>query len=318
MGNAGVLMGNFVSYTPEEVAGILKISRFTVYEMIKRGDLEGYRIGRKVRVDAPDLAFYINNAKNNAAACQAQNTNHASTLPDKQNVLIISGQDDILDMLARHLGRKLPYTRLLRSCHGSFDGLGEFYRGTVNVATTHLWDSETDSYNIPYVRRMLPGHRVLIIGLAAQATGFYVAAGNPKAIYDWQDLTKIGVRFINRERGCGIRILLDEKLRTLDINPREIIGYEQEVTSTLDVAGYVARRDADVGLGTEKVALRIKGIDFIPLQKERYDLVIRREDTDKPPFRALLSVLQSKSFQSDLSRQGGYDLRYTGKILAEL
>ena len=311
-------MTDTISYTPEEVAKILKISRFTVYEMIKRGDLSAYRIGRKVRVEAPDLDVYIKKSKSLSPAAQTQAARpDGLPAPAQPEGLIICGQDVILDILTRHMEKALPYIRFLRNYAGSIDGLMALYRGTANVATTHLWDSDSDTYNVPYVRRILPGHRTLIINLAYRMEGFYVAKGNPKEIYGWRDLTKHGVRFVNRERGSGARVLLDEHLRVLDIDHRDIVGYNQEEMSHLAVASSVGRGEADVGLGIEKTALQVREIDFVPLQKERYDLVIRREDADKPHFQALLAALRSPAFRNEVSGMGGYDLSHTGEILAE-
>lgn len=310
-------MTDTISYTPEEVAKILKISRFTVYEMIKRGDLNAYRIGRKVRIEAPDLDVYIKKSKSLSPASLTQAVRVAEAPAPAPEGLIICGQDVLLDILTRHLEKALPYIRFLRNYAGSIDGLMALYRGTANVATTHLWDSDSDTYNVPYVRRLLPGHRTQIINLAYRMEGFYVAKGNPKEITGWRDLTKPGVWFVNRERGSGARVLLDEHLRVLGIDHRDIAGYDREETSHLAVASSVARGDADVGLGIEKAALQVREIDFIPLQKERYDLVIRREDADKPHFQALLTILRSPAFRNEVAGMGGYDLSHTGEILAE-
>ncbi|MDT8902166.1 substrate-binding domain-containing protein [Anaeroselena agilis] len=310
-------MTDTISYTPEEVAKILKISRFTVYEMIKRGDLTAYRIGRKVRVEAPDLEVYIKKSKSLSSAAQAPATKPAEAPAPAQEGLIICGQDVILDILTRHLEKTLPYARFLRSYAGSIDGLMALYRGTANAVTTHLWDSDSDTYNVPYVRRMLPGHRTLIINLAYRMEGLYVAKGNPKGITGWQDLAKPGVWFVNRERGSGARVLLDEQLRSLGIDHRDIAGYDREETSHLAVASSVARGEADVGLGIEKAAMQVREIDFIPLQKERYDMVIRKEDATKPHFQALITVLRSAAFRDEVAGMGGYDITQTGEILAE-
>ncbi len=312
-------MTDTISYTPEEVAKILKISRFTVYEMIKRGDLTAYRIGRKVRVEAPDLDVYIKKSKSlsPAAKTQAQATQAAEAPAPVPEGLIICGQDAILDTLTRHLERLLPYSRCLRNYVGSIDGLMALYRGTANVVTTHLWDSDSDTYNVPYVRRLLPGHRTQIINLVYRMEGFYVARGNPKEITGWQDLAKPGVLFVNRERGSGARVLLDEKLRVHGIDHRDIAGYDREEMSHLAVASCVARGEADVGLGIEKAALQVREIDFVPLQKERYDLVIRREDAGRPQFQALLAVLRSPSFRAEVAGMGGYDVAHMGEVMAE-
>lgn len=309
-------MSEVISYTPEEVAKILKITRYTVYEMIKRGDLSAYHIGRKVRVEAPDLESYIKKSKGYSPASQAQPTKPVDIPSTAQDGFIICGQDVILDILARHLEKEMPNIRFLRDHIGSIDGLLALYRGTANVVTTHLWDSETNSYNVPYVRHLLPGHRTIILNLTYRTEGFYVAKSNPQSITTWTDLSRTGVRFVNRERGSGARVLLDEQLRLLDIDHQSISGYEHEEMSHLAVASCVARGEADVGLGAEKAALQFKDLDFVPLQKERYDLVIRKEDADKPQFKALTAVLLSNAFRKEVSGMGGYDLTQTGEVMA--
>lgn len=310
-----------VSYTPEEVAKILKISRFTVYELIKRGDLVAYRVGeRKMRIEAADLEHYKNKTKKAATNMPPLPAAEPAARPlfGDQDGLIICGQDVILDILTRHLEKQMPYVRFLRYYAGSIDGLTALYRGSANVVTTHLWDGDNDEYNVPYVRRLLPGQRAVIINLVYRMEGFYVAPGNPKHITDWPDLARPGIRFVNRERGSGARVLLDEKLRQLDIDPYLITGYDHEEMSHLAVASYVARGEADVGLGVEKAAMQVSNLDFIPLQKERYDLVLLRRDLDKPHFQALLAILVSPAFRDEVSGISGYDISRMGERIAEV
>lgn len=314
-------MSNTIAYTPEEVAKILKISRFTVYEFIKRGELTAYHIGRKLRIEASDLEKYMKNAKgtngttiiNAPPAAQTVNVSLAA-----QDGLIIYGQDAVLDVLTRHLEKQMPQVRSLRCFNGSMDGLIALYRGTANLITTHLWDGDTGEYNTPYVRHLLPGQRALIINLVYRQEGFYVAPGNPKNIKDWPDLLRSDIRFINRERGSGARVLLDEKFQQLQLDPRAIPNYNQEETSHLAIASAVARGEADVGLGIEKAAMQVQNVEFIPLQKERYDLVMLRHDLDKPHFQALLSILRSSAFRNEIAGMGGYDVSQMGTIMAEL
>lgn len=306
------------AYTPEEVAKILKISRFTVYEMIKRGDLTAYRIGRRMRIEAQDLDIYIQKAKALGTEPPPTAPGAADVPPGSREELVICGQDVILDVLTRHLEKAMPQIRCLRSYAGSIDGLLALYRGTANAVTAHLWDSDTDTYNLPYVRRLLPGHRTVIINLVYRMAGFYVAKGNPANISGWDDLARERVRFVNRERGSGARVLLDEKLRVLGIDPQAVAGYDREEMSHLAVASCVARGGADVGLGTEKAALQVPEIDFIPLQREQYDMVIRGEDAGRPQFQALLAVLHSHAFQAEIAGMGGYDTSRMGEIIATL
>ncbi len=312
-------MSNTISYTPEEVGKILKFSRFTVYEFIKRGELTAYHIGRKLRIEAADLDVFMKNAKGTNHLISEPPTSQITNLSfSNQDGLIICGQDVVLDVLTRHLEKQMPHVRFLRSYNGSMDGLFALYRGTANLITTHLWDGNTGEYNIPYVRRILPGQRAIIINLVYRQAGFYVAPGNPKNIKDWPDLLQSNIRFMNRERGSGARVLLDEKFQQLNLDPRAIPNYSQEETSHLAIASCVARGETDVGIGIEKVAMQVQNVEFIPLQKERYDLVLLRHDLNKPPFHSLLSILRSPIFRNEVAGMGGYDVSRMGDIMAEL
>ncbi len=307
-------MSNALAYTTEEVARLLRVTRLTVYALIKRGELQAYRVGnRRLRVDAAEFEDYINKVKNRIPGKRI--ISPADTPLPGADKLIIGGEDATLGILLGHLGRAQPEVRVLRSHINDLAGLTALYYGKVSAVAAHLWDQETNSYNIPYARRLLPGRQLLIINLVEQRTGFYVAPGNPQEINTWQDLTGSGVRFVNRELGSGPRVLLDEKLRLLAINPGKIAGYGYAKMSDLAVAGCVTRGEADVGLGTETVARQMEGIDFIPVQKERYDLIVPKEDAAKPYFQMLLSILRSRRFHSELACLGCYDLTNTGKIV---
>ncbi|HZK55755.1 MAG TPA: helix-turn-helix transcriptional regulator [Desulfosporosinus sp.] len=312
-------MAEDVSYTPEEVAKILKISKYTVYELIKRDELAAYHIGRKVRVDGADIEAYKRNSKNitSFTVAEAPLTSPKSCSAVDEG-LIICGQDITLDILTRHLERKFPNVQFLRQYIGSIDGLMALYRGMANVVTAHLWDSDTNDYNTPFVRRMLPGHRVLIINMVYRTEGFYVAKGNPKKIFTWADLARPELRFVNRERGSGARVLLDEKLRVEEITHQSVNGYRNEEMSHTAVASKIARGEADVGLGIEKAAQQVNNIDFVPLQIERYDLVIRKEDVHKPYFQGLMAILKSVAFRNEVLGIGGYDVTSMGEIMAEV
>jgi putative molybdopterin biosynthesis protein len=312
-------MSEDVSYTPEEVAKILNISKYTVYELIKRDELAAYHIGRKVRVDGADIEAFKRNSKNvTPFAASALPPTSPSSYSSLDEGLIICGQDIVLDILTRYLEKRFPQVHFLRRYIGSVDGLMALYRGLANVVTAHLWDSDTNEYNTPFVRRLLPGHPACIINLVYRMEGFYVAKENPKHITTWTDLTKPEVRFVNRERGSGARVLLDEQLRISGINRKDILGYGDEEMTHLAIASKVARGEADVGLGIEKVAMQFINLDFIPLHKERYDLVIHQEDLERPHFQALLSILKSPSFRNEVMGIGGYDISRMGEIIAEV
>lgn len=316
--------------TPEEVAKILKIAKYTVYELVKKGELPSYRVGRNIRFDIKDVEAYKQKNKTGDLVLPGSASKPGEKifmpmskfLPEnnifENRGLVVCGQDVLLDILTRHLEKHPKGCPTFRHHVGSFNGLLSLYQGYAHLAAVHLWDGDQNIYNIPFVRRLLPGIPVIIVHLAVRTQGFYVAAGNPKKIKNWQDLTRSDVVFINREKGCGTRVLLDEKLRVLKLDRRSITGYDREEMSHLAVASTVARDEADVGLGNEKASLQVREIDFIPLQKERYEIVIKKEDLEKPPFQAVLEILQSREFKDELLGLGDYDLTETGQIVAEI
>jgi putative molybdopterin biosynthesis protein len=308
--------------TPLEVAEILKISKNTVYELIKRGQLNGYKVGKKIRVDKSDVEAYKNSTKNKTSNNQTnisidKDYNLASCDLKNNAAFVISGQDIMLDILARYLEKHPKGTQALRSYEGSYNGLYALYNGKVSAATTHLWDGDTGEYNIPYVKRMLPGTPAVIVHLAERMQGFYVAKGNKKGVRDWKDIVRPDIKIINREKGSGVRILLDEKLRKMGISPSTINGYTLECSSHLAVASSISRGIADLGIGCEKSGLQVKDIDFIPLQSERYELVIRKEDFIKPIFQAIFEIINSEEYKTEIEGIGGYNISQMRKIVAE-
>lgn len=300
-------MNDNSALTPQEVADILKIAKNTVYELIKRGELNSYRVGKKIRVDLKDVDEYRNKTKSVKSTNQPDSftvNNKLNSFSEEElvrnNGFVICGQDILLDILSRYLQLHPNGIQALRSYVGSYNGLYALYQGNVQMATAHLWDGDTGQYNIPFVRRMLPGVPAVIIHLACRLQGFYVAKGNPKGIKGWEDLKRKELTIINREKGSGTRVLLDEHLRKLGISAKNIKGYERESTSHLAIASTVARGGADIGIGNEKSGLQVKGIDFIPLQSERYELVIKKEDIEKAPYQAVLEILRSQEFKMEL------------------
>jgi putative molybdopterin biosynthesis protein len=314
-------MENEGSLTAVEVADLLKITKNTVYELVKRGELPGYKVGKKLRIDKEDVKNYINSQKiiKNNKQLKPLNEENINNIKQVENSsdIIISGQDVILDVLAENIREKVSDIRVLRSNVGSYASLYDLYHDKISISSVHLWDGDTNEYNTAFVRKMLPGISCLLINLAYRNVGFYVAKGNPHKIKTWSDLLNPIISMINREKGSGIRILLDEKLRLNNIDREQINGYNLEKQSHSAVARSIARGEGDVGIGNEKTAKQMEGIDFIPIQEERYDLVIRESDLKYPIYKLILNTIQSKEFKTEIESMGGYDLKDIGKILAK-
>ncbi|ARK26125.1 hypothetical protein SporoP37_01240 [Sporosarcina sp. P37] len=311
-------MNNDISYTTDEIAQLLKVSKLTVYDIIKKGEIRAYRVGRQMRVDAVDLTAYKERLKSGGSAPAAAvppGTSVLTPASPSDAQLIISGQDLSLDIFAGCIEESGLY-RPLRSFSGSLNSLVKMYQGQADIVSTHLFDGDTGTYNLPYINRLLTGRSYLVIHLLGRTAGLYVQKGNPKQLTTWADLGQLGIRLVNREIGSGARVLLDEQLRLAGISSSSVLGYEDEEQNHMAVATRVASRQADAAIGIEKTA-RLIDVDFIPLIQEQYDLVLIKTAENEKLRELLISTLNSKSFKEKLAAVGGYDLSKTGMILYE-
>lgn len=228
---------------------------------------------------------------------------------------VITGSHDIaLDVLANALHRLYPAATLSSAHVGSLGGLMALKRGEAHCAGTHLLDEETGDYNVSYIKRFLPGQNIVLVNLVHREQGLILAKGNPKGIRGLEDLTRADIRFVNRQRGAGTRILLDYRLKKLGLDPGFIHGYEREEYTHMAVAVAVQAGAVDAGLGIRAAAGAL-GLDFIGIVEERYDLCIPEEYWETPYIRRLLEVMATSWFQDEVKKLGGYDLRDCAKIM---
>jgi putative molybdopterin biosynthesis protein len=142
-----------------------------------------------------------------------------------------------------------------------------------------------------------------------------VAPGNPRRVSGLQDIASSGLRFVNRQRGAGTRLLLDFHLAQLAIDPAALAGYDREEYTHLAVAAAVASGRAECGLGI-RAAAEALGLGFVPLFQERYDLVIPRRHYEDPFLRPLLDLLEDPAFREAVAALPGYSLEPMGRIIA--
>lgn len=229
-----------------------------------------------------------------------------------RNTIFISGSHDLaLDLLVSLFRERSPATDIEVAHAGSLGGLIALQEERAHLAGIHLLDEETGEYNYPYIKRILPGRELAIVHLAYRIQGLMFAAENPKQIKELDDLRRKDINFINRQRGSGTRVLLDLKLREIGILPHEIKGYDDELDTHLSVALAIAHGKADVGLGIEAAA-RSCGLGFLPLFRERYDLVMLKKDYQSLLFTPFLEIITSEEFRKVVNRVGGYDTSQTG------
>ncbi len=234
----------------------------------------------------------------------------------EQTLVVVGSHDVTLDLMADFMARHSPGLRMSSSHVGSLAGLMAVKTGRCHLGGSHLLDPESGDYNASYIKRYLPETPVRLVSLAMRAQGMMVRPGNPKGIKTAQDLTKEGVRLVNRQAGSGTRVLLDYHLKQEGISPDQITGYDQEEYTHMAVAVQVLSGGADVGLGILAAAQAL-GLDFIPLVEERYDLVIPTAYWDDSRIQVMLEVMQDTEFKNAVSALGGYDVSVMGQVAWE-
>ncbi|MHB8494920.1 MAG: substrate-binding domain-containing protein [Casimicrobiaceae bacterium] len=222
--------------------------------------------------------------------------------------LRIAGSDDpLLEWLAREAGCDAQFV-------GSYGGLWALQRCEADAASLHLLDADTNEYNAPFLRQLLPESDWVLVNLAWRENGMIVARGNPRRVAAAEDLLRDDLRFVNRQREAGTRVLLTRALRAAAIDPSSIAGWNNAVATHDAVAQAIVLGHADVGPGLRAVAASWD-LDFVPLAQERYDIALSRDVLESAHCRRLLGVLRGRSLRREAGRYAGYDLRDCGRIV---
>ncbi len=231
-----------------------------------------------------------------------------------ENTILFSGSHDLsIGVLDDQLRAHYPELRISASNVGSLGGLVALKRGEAHLIGTHLLDPATGKYNLPDIKKHLPLSKVVVMNLVVREQGLMVARGNPKKIKNIRDLARPDVTFINRQPGAGTRVLLDYKLKKLKLSPERIRGYEKEEFTHMAVAVAVASGLVDAGLGIKSAAVAL-GLDFVPVEREDYDLVFRKDFFESEKGQRLTEVIRSEGFRRAVEKLSGYDTSRTGTL----
>ncbi len=229
-----------------------------------------------------------------------------------RTIVAVGSHDLVLDLAASELRAVDPTVTLASSNVGSLGGLVALRDGLCHIAGSHLLDPATGEYTLPYVDRVLGGHDVAVVRLVHRDQGLIVAPDNPLGLTGIGDLARPGLRYVNRQRGAGTRVLLDHELGRLGMSPDEIPGYAREEHTHLAVAAAVAAGRADAGLGVAAAA-RAFGLGFVPVTREPYDLVLDAETIENPVTAPLWELLQEPGFRTAVEALGGYGTEEMGR-----
>jgi putative molybdopterin biosynthesis protein len=293
----------------KEVAQYLGVHEKQVYALVKARRIPSTRLTGKWVFPRKLIDEWIeSHAKSGLGQAREKSRAMGGAL------LACGSNDPILDMLQTYLKKTYSEFLILSANTGSTEGLKALNRGYTDLAWSHLLDPRSGQYNIPFLPTYLPDVKPVVVNLFHRELGLVLGPGNPHHIKWFQDLGRKGVRFVNRQKGSGTRILLDHHLTQLGISPSRIKGYEQEVYTHFEVGLAVLSREADAGIGTIAVA-KLLGLPFVPVARESFDMILDQPTFFHKGIQAFIETLTSRGFRKRVERIGAYDFKDSGKIL---
>jgi len=152
------------------------------------------------------------------------------------------------------------------------------------------------------------------VNLFYRQIGFLIVKSKSNIFKGWKSLTHKNIRFVNRQQGSGIRILLDYELNTRNIACGDISGYDNEVYTHFEVGLSLVSGEADVRIASAVVA-KILDLNFKPLVSERFDMILDKDIFFQPAIQVFIETLQSDKFQNHVEKIGNYNFKNAGKIL---
>jgi excisionase family DNA binding protein len=290
----------------KEVAAYLGIHEKKVYYLVKAGMIPCTRVTGKWIFPKNLIDQWIEESTTGPVRRQRM---------EERPFLLAAGSDDpSLGILQELYIKNRAPTSFFLATVGSSAGLEAIRDGVADLALAHLLDQATGEYNLPYLREIIPSGATAV-SLFNRELGLVVRAGNPLGLRKLPDLVRTGLRIINRQKGSGTRVYLDQELARLGIEPNQIDGYEQHVVTHLEVGLKVLQGEADTGLAT-RAAARLLGLDFSPLTQERFDILIVKDRFFSRGVQALIEIVCSREFRTRVEALGGYDTSDSGRIQA--
>lgn len=236
--------------------------------------------------------------------------------PEKlQNTLVVIGSHDpLLNEVADMMHRADPTVFMSSSHVGSMGGIMAIRRGEAHAGGCHLLDTETGVYNLSFLKKYFPNGGIRLVRCVGRQQGLMLAKGNPLDIKEFADIAKNGVRYVNRQKGSGTRVLMDYLCEQYAVNVSDIYGYEREELTHTSVAAQIANGSADAGMGIYSAA-QLYDLDFLPICIEEYDLIIPDHAWETPVVQQLIATLKSPAFREKMLAMGGYTVDHPGEII---
>lgn len=293
----------------KEVAKYLDIHEKQVYLLIKAGKIPCTRVTGKWVFPVQMIEEWIKTSSRKSVRTSAEREKRYGDL-----LLAAGSNDPVLDMLISSIKKDYPEFHIFSANTGSTKGLEALNTGFADIAFSHLFDPETGDYNIPYLKQYCPDQSVAVVNLFHRQIGFLTTKSAGNTFRGWESLLQENVKFVNRQPGAGIRILLDNELKKRGIDCRKINGYENEVYTHFEVGLSIISGEANAGIASTAVA-KIMDLHFVPLASERFDMVLDKDTFFRPAIQAFIKTLQSDRFRGRVEKIGDYNFRDAGRIL---
>jgi excisionase family DNA binding protein len=285
----------------QEVAAYLRIKERKIYDLVRQGGIPCMRVGGKWLFPRDRIDQWL---ERTGPAMPERRSAPAATAPR----VMAGSHDPLLEWCVASSDCGLAMLS-----GGSLDGLERLAAGQAAACGIHILDHETGTYNVPAIERTLSGHDVVAVEWAWREQGLVIAPGNPQGISSLEDLARHRSKVAIRPPGSGARVLMDHLLAKAGISLSDLSVTEPPVRSELEVGLAVLDGRADAGLAVRAIARQLR-LDFVPLHRERYDLVVRRRDYFEPEMQALLAFARSHDALVKAEDLQGYDLSSSGRV----
>jgi len=286
--------------TVREVADYLRVRERTVYELVRTQRIPSAKLSGKLLFPKRLIDLWV---------AQSADYPHAASHLAAPPPVIAGSHDPLLDWAVRESNCELALM-----VGGSTDGMQRLLAGQAVACALHLVDLTTGQYDASLLAKSLPGIDFVVIEWAKRRQGLIVAHGNPAKIKSIADLRKKDARVAFRQEGSGSALLFSKLVADAGVAREELNAADRPVRSETDIAIMVREGKADAGLAIEAAA-KEQGLDFVPVQWERFDLVVRRVEYFEAPLQRLLAFARTPAFRDRAVALGGYDVANTGDVV---
>jgi putative molybdopterin biosynthesis protein len=279
-----------------DLSKYLKINEKKIYKLVQEAKLPHIKIGGKIAFTRELIDKWV-----------LENT-------VREENIFIAGSDDIFLRRIIDAYNSKNNSTIFYAPVGSMNGLKALKKGAATMSCVHILDVEKREYNLSYLDRYLAKDGYVVLQMFFREQGIYLQRNNPKGIDSIEDIASKGATFINRNQGSGTRLLFDFLLNDKRIDPSLIKGYNTEVESHLEAGLNVVKGNADAAFGIIHIAYML-GLSFIPLFKERFDMVIPEEHYHSSHVKKFLTFFEQPALMTNIKDFTGYDASQIGNIL---